>query len=71
MYWDLLKVDLFLRQMRSNKRLVSFATITGLLTHPGMYFTLVCLFLLPEVVRTGQLLNKIISTCKEIIMFVY
>ena len=28
MYWDLLKVDLFLHQMRSNKRLVSFATIT-------------------------------------------
>ena len=42
MYWDLLKVDLFLRQMRS-KRLVSFATINVLLTHPGMYFALVCL----------------------------
>ena len=28
MYWDLLKVDLFLRQMRSNKHLVSFAAIT-------------------------------------------
>ena len=43
MYWDLLKVDLFLHQMRSNKCLVSFATITVLLTHPGMYFALVCL----------------------------
>ena len=42
MYWDLLKVDLFLRQTRSNKCLVSFATITVLLTHPGMYFALVC-----------------------------
>ena len=43
MYRDLLKVDLFLSQMRSNKRLVSFATITVLLTHAGMYFVLVCL----------------------------
>ena len=43
MYWDLLNVDLFLGQMRSNKCLVSFATITILLTHPRMYFTLVCL----------------------------
>ena len=39
MYWDLLKVDLFWRQIR----LVSFAAITVLLTHPGMYFALVCL----------------------------
>ena len=43
MYCDLLKVDLFLCQMRSNKRLVSFAAITVLLTHPGMYLALVCL----------------------------
>ena len=41
MYWDLLKVDLFLRQMCSNKRLVSFAAVS--LTHPRIYFTLVCL----------------------------
>ena len=43
MYWDLLKVDLSLCQMRSNKRLVSFAAITVSLTRPGMYFALVCL----------------------------
>ena len=43
MYWDLLKVDLFRRQIRSNKCLDSFATITVLLTHLGMYFALVCL----------------------------
>ena len=43
MYWDLLKVDLFRRQMRSNKRLVSFAAITVSLTHPGMNFDLVFL----------------------------
>ena len=43
MYWDLLKVDLFLRQMHSNKRFISFAAITVLLTHPGIYFALVCL----------------------------
>ena len=43
MYWDLLKVDLFLHQMSSNKRLVSFAAIAVSLTHPGMYFALVCL----------------------------
>ena len=43
MYRDLLKVDLSLRQMHSNKRLVSFAAITVSLTHPGMYFALVCL----------------------------
>ena len=43
MYWHLMKVDLFLSQMRSNKHLVPFATITVLLTHPGMYFALVCL----------------------------
>ena len=43
MYWDLLKVDLFRHQIRSNKCLVSFATITVSLTHPGMYFTLVFL----------------------------
>ena len=43
MYWDLLMVDLFLRQMRSNKCLVSFAAIMVSLTHPGMYFTLMCL----------------------------
>ena len=43
MYRDLLKVDLSLRQMRSNKRLVSFAAITVSLTHSGMYFALVCL----------------------------
>ena len=43
MYWDLLKVDLFRRQIRSNKRLVSFAAITASLTHPGMYFALVFL----------------------------
>ena len=43
MNWDLLKVDLFLCQMCSNKRLVSFAAITVLLTHPGMYFILVFL----------------------------
>ena len=40
---DLLKVDLSLRQMHSNKRLVSFAAITVSLTHPGMYFALACL----------------------------
>ena len=40
MYWDLLKVDLFRRQIRSNKRLVSFAVS---LTHPGMYLALVFL----------------------------
>ena len=43
MYWDLLKVDLFQRQIHSNKRLVSFAAIIVLLTHPGMYFALVYL----------------------------
>ena len=43
MYWDLLKIDLFLLQMCSNNRLVSFATITASLTHPRMYFALVCL----------------------------
>ena len=43
MYLDLLKVDLFLCQMRSNKGSVSFAAITMSLTHPGMYFALVCL----------------------------
>ena len=43
MYWDLLKVDLFLRQMHSNKRFISFAAITVSLTHPGIYFALVCL----------------------------
>ena len=43
MYRDLLKVDLSLRQMCSNKSLVSFAAITVSLTHPGMYFALVCL----------------------------
>ena len=43
MYWDLLKVVLFRRQIRSNKRLVSFAAITASLTHPGMYFALVFL----------------------------
>ena len=43
MYRDLLKVDLSLCKMRSNKRLVSFAAITVSLTHPGMYFALVCL----------------------------
>ena len=43
MYWDLLKVDLFLRQLHSNKNLVSSAAITVLLTNPGMYFNLVCL----------------------------
>ena len=43
MYCDLLKVDLFWRQMCSNKHLVSFATITVSLTHPGMYFALVFL----------------------------
>ena len=32
MYWDLLKVDLFLHQMRSNNRLVSIATIVVPLT---------------------------------------
>ena len=42
MYWDLLKVDLFLRQMRLNKCLVSFAAIIFSLTHPEMYFALVC-----------------------------
>ena len=41
MYWDLLKVDLFQHQIRSNKRLVSFAAITVSSTHPGMYFALV------------------------------
>ena len=50
MYWDLLKVDLFLRQICSNKRLVSFATITVLLTHPGMYFALVCLVHVNDVI---------------------
>ena len=43
MYWDLLKVDLFRRQIRSNKRLISFAAITVSLTHPGMYFAWVSL----------------------------
>ena len=43
MYWDLLKVDLFLCQMRSNERLVSFTVITVSVTHLGMYFALVCL----------------------------
>ena len=43
MYWHLSKVDLFLRQMRSNKCFVSFAAITVSLTHPWMYFALVCL----------------------------
>ena len=43
MYWDLFKVDLFRGQIRLNKRLASFAAITISLTHPGMYFTLVCL----------------------------
>ena len=43
MYWDLLKVDLFQRQICSNKCLVSFAAITILLTHPGRYFGLVFL----------------------------
>ena len=40
---DLLKVDLSLHQMHSNKCLVSFAAITVSLTHPGMYFALICL----------------------------
>ena len=44
MYYDLLKVDLFLCQMRSNKRLVSFAAITVLWTHPGMYLALSVFF---------------------------
>ena len=43
MYWELLKVDLFRHQIRSNKRLVSFAAITVSLTDPGMYFALVFL----------------------------
>ena len=43
MYWDLLKEDIFRRQIRPNKHLVSFAAITISLTHPGMYFTLLCL----------------------------
>ena len=43
MYWDLLKVDLFWRHIRSSKRLVSFATISASLTHPGMFFALVFL----------------------------
>ena len=43
MYWDLLKVDLFQSQIRSNKLLVSFAAITVLSSHPGMYLTLVFL----------------------------
>ena len=43
MYWDLLKVDLFLHKMCSNKHLVSLAANTDLLSHPGMYFALVCL----------------------------
>ena len=43
MYRDLLKENLFLRKMHSNKCLVSFAVITVSLTHPGMYFALVCL----------------------------
>ena len=43
MYWDLLKVDLFLCQMHSNKCLASFAAITVSLTHPWIYFALVCL----------------------------
>ena len=30
-------------QMHLNKRLVSFAAITVLLTHPRMYFAMVCL----------------------------
>ena len=42
MYWDVLKVDLFRHQIHSNKRLVSFAAITISLTHPGMYFALIC-----------------------------
>ena len=41
MYQDLLKVDLSLHRMRSNKRLVSFAAITVSLTHPGMYLKIV------------------------------
>ena len=43
MYWDLLKVYLFLRLMCSNKHLVSFSAITVSLTHSGIYFALVCL----------------------------
>ena len=61
MYWDLLKVDLFLRQMRSNKRLVSFAAITVLLTHPGMYFVLVCLVC--SVARLSIRVNKVVLYC--------
>ena len=33
----------FISSPNAFKRLVSFAAITVLLTHPGMYFTLVCL----------------------------
>ena len=44
MYWDLLKVDLFRRQIRSNKRLVSFAAITVSLTHPGIFGVWWCIF---------------------------
>ena len=36
-------MDLLLREMHSNKSLVSFAAITVSSTHPGMYFALVCL----------------------------
>ena len=43
MYWDLLKADLFLHQVHSNKCLGSFATIAVLLTYPGIYFALFCL----------------------------
>ena len=43
MYKDLLKIDLSIRQMRSNKRFISFAAITVSLIHPRMYFALVCL----------------------------
>ena len=39
----LLNVNLFLHQMRLNKRLVSIAAITVLLTLYRMYFALVCL----------------------------
>ena len=34
----LVDLDLFLRQILSNRHLVSFAAITASLTHPGMYF---------------------------------
>ena len=33
----------FISTPNTFKRLVSFASITVLLTHPGMYFSLVCL----------------------------